>query len=103
MSILFTARENGPPTQLSFPFCKAMKLGITTVQFNMMCELVEPLDMKDQDALSSLSRTPEKLGTSSWLSRHDSYPVKACAKPRILVFTVDEVKSSHLLQELGSS
>ena len=31
-----------------------MKLEITTVQFNM-CEVVEPLDTKDQDVLSSLT------------------------------------------------
>lgn len=68
MSVLFTAQENDPATQLSFPFHKATKLEITTVGFNMMCELEEPLYTKDQDVLSSLIRTPKTLGISSWLS-----------------------------------
>lgn len=62
MSILLKAQENHPPTQLSFPFHKATKLEITTVRFNMMCGLEEPLYTKDQDVLSSLIRTPPNAG-----------------------------------------
>lgn len=59
MSILLRAEENHPPIQLSFPFHQATKLEITTVWFNMTCELEEPLYTKDQDVLSSLIRTPQ--------------------------------------------
>ena len=81
----FTAQESGSPTQLSFPPCKAMKLEVTTVRFNMTCESVEPVDMKDWEVLSSLMRMPEKLRASLWWSRQDRRPVKACVKRRTRV------------------